>query len=484
MNHVAELIIRNAMVYDGGGAPPFPGDVAVTDGRILAVGKRGISDSIHAETIVDAGGRALAPGFIDAHTHDDRAVIDDAGMLAKISQGVTTVVTGNCGISLAPVSFADRPPPPMNLLGNAEAYSFPTMASYQQRIRRAPPAVNVVALVGHSALRLRVMDRVDRPATADETLAMRDILRQSMDEGASGFSTGLYYPPNEAATRQEVAQIAGAAADSGGIYTTHMRDEGAHIIDSIDESVGTASDAGVPLLISHLKCAGMNNWKRSREVLERLASHENGSSVHFDVYPYHAGSTVLRADETGEEVRIIITWSEPHPELGGRNLADIAEMWGVSILKAVERLQPAGAIYFQMHEDDVQKILSSGHSIIGSDGIPGDQHPHPRLWGTFPRVLGRYARELALFTLETAIHKMTGKTADVFGLADRGRIKAGNAADLVLFNAATIIDNATFEDPKKASTGIDGVWVNGQLAYHDMKAVAPGAGLLLRSSLH
>ncbi len=475
-----ETVFRNALVHDGTGSPPFRGHVAVRDDRIQAVVRDGQAAHFQADKEVDLAGLALAPGFIDAHTHDDRAVIDNPDMLAKLSQGVTTVVAGNCGISLAPVTFNDDPPPPMNLLGGAGAYSFPSMAGYARALEAARPAVNVIALIGHSALRLAVMEDVTRSATVAEISAMRELLARCMDEGASGFSTGLFYAPNAAADPGEVAAVGSAAAERMGIHTTHMRDEGAHVMESLQESVSTARVARFPLLISHHKCTGESNWGRSRETLPFLKKASTTQPVHLDVYPYTAGSTVLTEEQALGCERIMISWSRQRPEASGRFLADLENEWDVNRAEAVAMLEPAGAVYFQMHEDDVQRILQFENAIIGSDGLPHDTHPHPRLWGTFPRVIGRYARELGLFSIGAAIRKMTGLSAAVFGLADRGIIAAGKAADLVVFDADRILDRATFDNPCAMAEGIRSVYVNGVLAF-DGNAPCGRAGRLLKA---
>ncbi len=474
-------VLSNARIFDGTGGPAFSGEIAFDDSGVTAVGRSGDVPRSADDCLVDAGGLAIAPGFIDAHTHDDRIVLDEPDVPAKTSQGVTTVVVGNCGISLVPVTF-DRdgsPPAPMNLLGARSAYRFPSMRAYADALRRAHPSVNVVVLIGHSALRLAVMDDVARRADAGEIESMRALLSRCMEEGASGFSTGLFYPTNEAADRSEVAAVGEAAARFGGVYATHMRDETDRVLESIDESVETARHARLPLLISHHKCAGTANWGRTRQTLPRIAAARDKHPVHVDVYPYTAGSTNLRSDLVTDDYPILISWSHACPEAAGRELSSVAEEWGVSLDEAARRLDPAGAIYFQMEERDVRRVLTSPFSIVGSDGLPHDDHPHPRLWGTFPRVIGRYARDAGLFSVETAIHKMTGLAADVFGLADRGRIRAGCAADLVLFDPERILDRATYEEPRLPAEGIVAVLVNGAVAFAEGQATGAGAGRML-----
>jgi N-acyl-D-amino-acid deacylase len=479
-----DRVFRNATVFDGTGAPPFSGEVAVDGDRIAAVGPAGTVGAGEVEH--DLGGKAIAPGFIDAHTHDDRIVLDAPAMRPKISQGVTAVVVGNCGISLAPVTFAGEPPPPMNLLGGAEAYQFPRFAAYAEAVAKAAPSINVAALVGHSALRLATMRDVRAKASAAEIEAMRAHADEAMQNGAIGLSTGLFYPTNAGADIDEVTRVASRFAEHGGVYATHMRDEFDRVLDSIDETVTTARQARIPLVVSHHKCAGPHNWGRTCETLPRLEAAAVAQPVNLDVYPYTAGSTNLRADLVTSDYRIMIAWSRPHPEMQGRDLSAVAEEWGVDLHEAARRLDPAGAIYFQMDEADVRRVMSSPLAMIGSDGLPHDKHPHPRLWGTFPRVLGRYARDLGLFPLEAAVHKMTGLPAKVFGLDGRGRIAPGFYADLTVFDPLNVIDRATYDSPRLPSEGIDMVFVNGVLSFAaDPGAVATGrAGRLIGKRMH
>src|SRR6202158_3300771 len=435
-NHRA-LVLKGGTVVDGTGAARFVADVRIEGERIAAVGA-------HLPTqdadVLDVAGKIVSPGFIDVHTHDDQIVLAAPQMLPKISQGVTTVVIGNCGISLAPLVHTDAPPP-LNLLGG-DKYVYPTMAAYVAALEKARPAVNVVALVGHSTLRVATMDDPYRPATRDEQSRMVELLREGMDAGATGLSSGVFYAPGAAADIDELALLARVAGDAGGVYTTHIRDESDKVIDSLDEAFATGRRGGVPVVVSHHKCAGPRNWGRTLETLAHIDSARTQQPIALDMYPYIAGSTVLREKMVDGIIDILITWSTPHPETAGRMLADIAAEWGCTQQEACERLQPGGACYFQMCEDDVQRVLEYPATMIGSDGLPHDAHPHPRLWGTFPRVLGHYSRELGLFPLEVAVHKMTGLSARQFRLEGRGEIRAGAFADIVVFDAATIGDRA------------------------------------------
>jgi N-acyl-D-amino-acid deacylase len=474
-----DLIIRDATILDGTGAPRRRGDVGVTGERITQVGDLG---SASADREVLAGGRAIAPGFIDAHTHDDRAVLcGPACMACKMSQGVTTVVVGNCGISLSPTRMTSRPVPPLDLLGDESWWTFGSFGEYADRLARDPGPVNTYALIGHMSLRVEALaGDVTRAATDREAERMRARLAECLAEGASGFSTGLFYPPNAAAPTEEVIAVAEALRAARGIYVTHMRDEGEGVLDSIEEALRIGRGTGSPVVISHHKCSLPENYGRSAETLPALDRGALGQEVHFDVYPYAASSTVLMPAKLHPDVAVQVTWSVPHPEMAGRMLADVAAEWGLTQREAAGRLLPAGGIMFQMQEADVRRILAHRLSMVGSDGLPHDAFPHPRLWGTFPRVLGHYARDLGLFSLETAVHKMTGHTAAVFGMTDRGVIRPGAFADLVLFDPATVRDAADFQHPARPAEGILETWVNGQSAYAGGQgATAARAGRLV-----
>jgi len=475
-----DVVIRDGRLIDGTGAPAQAMDVAISGQRIAAIAAPQDSGHWLGALEIDASDRVLAPGFIDVHTHDDNAVLINPAMAAKISQGVTTVIVGNCGISLAPITDID-PPPPLNLLGGRESFHYESMAVYLAAVEAARPSVNVAALVGHGTLRVGRMDDLNRTATADEIADMRDKLAASLAAGAIGLSTGLHYKTSDAANMEEVIALAEVVSATGGIYTTHMRDEADHIMASLQETQTTAQRANVPVVVSHHKCSGPANWGRSGETLAFIEEARNSVTMGLDAYPYAAGSTVLDPDWVNDQIRIMITTSEPHPEASGRDLADIAAEWACSLKEAAIRLSPGGAIYFQIDEADMQRILAYPPTMIGSDGLPHDEHPHPRLWGTFPRVLGHYCRELGLFDLETAVHKMTGLPAKTFGLADRGTVQVGAFADLVVFDPARIIDRATFEKPLQQSIGIDYVLVNGTLSLLQGNLCPDRAGQVVRN---
>ncbi len=471
-----DILIRNANVLDGTGAAPERLDVAVCEGRIIDIGPR---LAFHASEIMEADGLALAPGFIDVHTHDDIAAIRTPAMLSKLSQGVTTVIVGNCGISASPVMLRGEPPDPMNLLGSAEDFRYPSFVAYVDAIREARPAVNIGALVGHTALRNNHMDRLDRAASEHEIVAMRGQLQEALDGGALGLSSGLAYLSANSATTEEVVALAQPLAAAGAVYATHMRTESEMILDAMNEAFEIGRKNRVPVIVSHLKCAGIANWGRSDEVLKALESAQHSQPAGCDCYPYAAGSSTLDLRQVDERVKITITWSTPHPEVAGQTLKQIADAWNLSQIEAAQKLKPAGAIYHSISEEDMRRILAHPATMIGSDGLPNDPRPHPRLWGTFPRVLGRYCREEKLFPLPDAVRKMTGTSAQRFGLAGRGLIRKDYAADLVLFDPETILDTATFSDPIQPALGIAAVWVNGVLSYTASGATGERAGRFL-----
>jgi len=474
-----DLIIRDALVINGSDQPGFRADVAIREGRIQRIGSL---DGVSAIEEINAAGRVLAPGFIDVHTHDDTVVIRKPQMLPKISQGVTTVIVGNCGISASPVSLAGDPPDPMNLLGTSAAFVYPRFSDYRNAVDKARPAVNVAALIGHTALRSNHMDDLQRSATPDEITAMRAQLRDSLESGALGLSTGLAYASAFSAKTSEVKQLAEELTAFGAVYTTHLRSEFEPVLEAMDEAFDIGRHAKAPVVISHMKCAGAGNWGRSPQLLASLEKAAENHPVGCDCYPYAASSSTLDLKQVTDAFRITITWSTPHPDQGGRDLKDIAAEWQLSLLDAARKLQPAGAVYYGMDEKDVERIMSHPLSMIGSDGLPEDPFPHPRLWGAFPRVLGHFSRDLGLFPLHTAVHKMTGLSAARFGLHERGLIREGYWAGLVLFNPETVRDVADFKDPKQAAEGIDGVWVNGQLSYADGKAQGDRQGKFLPRS--
>lgn len=477
-----DLIVRGGTVIDGTKTPRFAADVGVRHGRVAAIGD--LAGQTTAR-IIDATGKIVAPGFIDSHTHDDSAVLLDPPMICKISQGVTTVVTGNCGVSIAPLKPDTPRPMPLGLLsaGDGRNTEFATFAAYMAALRAAPASVNVAPMVGHTALRASVMRDLDRAATEAEIAEMRALLQEALDAGALGLSTGTYYPPAEAAPTAEIIAVCRPLSGTGAVYVTHMRNEADRCAEALDESFAIGRALDVPVVISHHKHAGPANFGRSTRTLAMIRDAMGCQCVALDCYPYNASSTMLHTDPAKLQVKVVVAASKSHPEMAGRDLADIAAEWGVDRLAAAKRLQPASAIYFSMDEADVQNILAFEPTMIGSDGLPFGERPHPRLWGTFPRVLGYYCRELNLFSLETAVWKMSGLTAANFGIRDRGTIAIGNHADITVFDPATVRDTATYDAPCVPASGIEAVIVNGALTWWQGAHQGVTAGQVITRSM-
>ncbi len=460
-----DLLIRGAHVVDGTGAPGFDADVGITGERITAVGDLAQSS---AERVIDARGMTLTPGFIDAHTHDDRLMLSNPEMTPKVSQGVTTIIGGNCGISLAPMPGVVPIPvtPPLDLLDDTGRwFRFATFADYLNRLRAEPAATNCAMLVGHTTLRVITMSDVKRAATQDEIAVMRRHVEEGLDAGAIGVSTGLAYPPAISAPTQEVIEVCRPLTARGALYCTHMRDEGDRVAESLEETFEIGRQLDVAVVISHHKVVGVKNFGRSVETLDLIRKAMQSQRVCLDCYPYAASSTILAAHLARTAKRVTITWSRGMPQYAGADLDEVIARVGGTMEEVIAKLLPAGAIYYRMDEPDVRRILAFDDTMIGSDGLPHDEKPHPRLWATFPRVLGHYGRGLGLFSFEKAIHKMSGLTARNFGLTDRGEIREGAYADLVLLNRDAVAEGADYAHPIGPAIGIDTVLVNGRMVW-------------------
>jgi N-acyl-D-amino-acid deacylase len=480
-----DLVIRNGSVIDGRGASAFPADVAVREGRIAAIG------AIEGEAAreIDATGLAVSPGFIDVHAHDDGALLSTP-MDFKLMQGVTTDIVGNCGAGLAPRDPSQPPLPGTDLvLGSLPESNWRTFGEYMDAVDRAELAVNAGCFVPHGAVRYRSLGMDRREPNENELARMRDDVAEGMAAGAVGLSTGLIYPPGAFARTEEIIALAEVAAEHGGLYMTHMRDEGARLLEAIEEAVRIAREAGLPLEISHHKAAGRENWGKTEQSLALIERERDGGlDVHFDAYPYTAGSTILAVMARRREAEpdgVLVASVRDHPEYEGKTLTAIADMLDVPADEAAPRVLEAdpGAVgvFFMMDEADVRRVLAHPLCMIGSDGIPSPTgKPHPRLYGTFPRVLGTYVREERLFTLEEGVRKMTSLPARRFGLSDRGELREGLAADIVIFDPDRIADVATYEEPRQYPTGMEYVIVNGETAAEHGKQTAARAGRLLR----
>ncbi|ARP92674.1 D-aminoacylase [Bordetella genomosp. 9] len=473
----ADLIIRNAAIVDGSGKARYEADVAIAGERIAGVGRFEAGDV----PSLDARGHVVAPGFIDSHTHDDGYLLAHPDMTPKVSQGITTVVTGNCGISLAPL-VRDEVPQPLDLLGPPSLFRFQTFAAWLDALRAAPPAVNVIPLVGHTTLRVAAMADTGRAATDAEIAAMRALMEEALDAGAFGMSTGTFYPPAAHAPTQEIIQVGEPIRARGGLYATHLRDEADHIVPAMQEALDIGRALDCLVVFSHHKLAGEKNHGRSAETLAMMERASAMQPVCLDCHPYPATSTMLRLDRVRIARRTMITWSKGYPQAKGRDFDEVMRELGLSHEETLKALSPAGAIYFLMDEADVRRIMTHRLAMVGSDGLPFDPHPHPRQWGTFTNVLRTLVREQAAMSLEEAIHKMTGFAARNYGLSERGLIQPGYYADLVLFDPDSVSDRATFEAPIQVSQGIQGVWVNGRQVWRDGAAGTERPGRILSPS--
>lgn len=480
--NAGRLLLSGGLVVDGTGAPPRRADVLLEADRIAAVGP---DDAMPRDVPrLDVTGRIVAPGFIDSHTHDDGYVLAHPDMLPKVSQGITTVVTGNCGISLAPL-VREALPQPLDLLGPLSLFKFASFRSWIEALRANPAAVNVIPLVGHTTLRVAVMEDTRRAATAAEVGRMQALLTEALQAGAFGMSTGTFYPPAAHASTEEIVRVGQPLRTHGGVYATHLRDEADEIVPAMEEALEIGRALECMVVFSHHKLAGGRNHGRSAETLALLERAARLQPVCLDCHPYPATSTMLRLDRVRIARRTMITWSSGYPQAQGRDFADVQRELGLDDEQALKRLSPAGAIYFLMDEADVERIMAHPLGMVGSDGLPFDKHPHPRQWGTFTNVLRTMVRERGLLSLEAAVHKMTGLAARHYGLADRGLLLPGRMADVVVFDAETVTDRATFEHPIQASVGVERVIVNGQCVWDGKQTtgVVPGR-VLTRSTAH
>ena len=519
-----DLLIRGGTVIDGTGAPRSIADVLIHRGHIVRVGDASAEPALRT---IEAAGQVVAPGFIDIHAHSDEAMFLNDALESALHMGVTLVVNGNCGGSSAPVygcaaSDLDRDLSRSNLVR-----SWATFAEYADAVERARPAINVCSFVGHGTLRSSVMGPVARAPSGKELAAMRELLRQALLEGAVGLSSGLIYPPSAFADAAELASLCAEVRSLDRLYASHIRNEGAGLLEAVEENLEIGRRSGVRVQLSHHKAAGEGNWglvERSTALIERARAQ--GQDVAADQYPYTASSTGLSvvipnwvheggpsamclrlADpvilgriateetETGRAwERIVIARARQRPDWAGRSVADLAGAAGKDPLSWVAEalILHEGAvdiIHHSMDEGDVRLVMAKPWVCIGSDSRANAPYgplsfgkPHPRSYGTFPRVLGRYVREVGLFSLEEAVRKMTTLPASRLHLEGRGVVRAGAWADLVIFDPDLIGDVATYDDPHRYPTGTLQVIVNGAVVLDGGETVAgvrPGRFLRL-----
>ena len=525
-----DVVIKNGTIIDGTGSKAYQADAAVKGDCIVAV-EPGI-DPEAADEVIDATGRAISPGFIDPHSHDDFYLLADPDAPAKVKQGVTTTVVGNCGFSVAPLvgphgrMWIEE----MEFFGGGQVdpdeVDLTSLTGYFSALDRAGIGINVASMVGHCTLRACAMGLDQRPPKEDELKAMIAGADQAMAEGALGITSGLIYSPGAYAQTDELIAVTKPVAERGGLYCTHMRNEGDKVVESIEEALEIGRASGARVHIAHHKVCGQENWGRSVETVALMdRARQQGMAVSLDMYPYTAGSTYLASllppellaegvdalsarlnDPAGRrEIRrimesdagegdlrsggfdtILLTASPSRPDWVGRTLAQLAEDNSADphdllfdLVAADQTL--AMMVLFMMDEADMARIMTSDMAMFGSDGIPafGDGLFHPRFTGTFPRVLGRYARERGVLTMEDAVHRISGLPAQVFGFKDRGRVAKGAKADLVVFDPEVVIDKSTYENPRQDPAGIDRVMVNGRWAVINGQMTGARSGSVL-----
>ena len=497
-----DLLIRNGRIVDGAGGPWHTGDIAVKGDTIAAMGR--LRDA-RAARVIDAGGLIVAPGFIDIHSHARRGILDTPAAENCVRQGVTTVIEGPDGGSPLPVG------------------------PFLQKVAAARPAINFGLMVGQGTVRNEVMGTENRKATPPEIERMKELVRQAMREGAFGLSTGLFYVPGNFTPTEEVIELARVAGEFGGIHISHMREETAHVVDSVNETIRIGEEGGLPTQITHHKILGKPSWGRSKETLAAVeAARARGVDVTIDQYPYTASSTGTAAlfpqwsleggsrglfqrlddPETlarikqeivnrilydrggGDPKNVVMAGCGFDPSLAGKSLARITDERGLTpdaanaavVLIEIQRKGGCSAIYHAIDESDLDRILKYPFTMVASDGgIPkfGDGAPHPRNYGTFARILARYVREQNAITLEDAIRKMSLLPAARLRLPDRGLLRPGMKADIAIFDLNAVKDKATFQEPHQYAEGFHHVIVNGKAALLDGKITGERRGAVI-----
>lgn len=529
-----DLLIQNGTLIDGTGNPEYRADVAVSGERIVAV-----APSLRAEAriVIEAGGHVVSPGFIDCHSHDDGIMLHQPNCEAKVLQGVTSEVIGNCGFTLGPLP-ADAQTYLTNvqrMMGGGEMpeelLQARTFGDYLDLLEQRPLGLNLVPLVGHAAIRIAAMGWDNRLPDARELERMKRLTEESMAAGAIGFSSGLIYVPATYAATDELKALAEVVGRFQGLYATHMRSEGDRQLEAIEEALAIGRAGGIPVHIGHHKIAGRANWGMSTQTLTRFeqARREEGLEITCDQYPYRAGSSYLAAclppgfagggpDVWAAKLRdvsvreqviqdiendvgfpgdnlirsggfenIFISFSSDHPEYNGRSIAEIAAASGTRDydvffdLVSAEKMN-VGMVVFMMDDRDIERIMQHPLTMVGSDGVPsqGSAKFHPRLTGTFPRVLGRFVREKKVLSLPEAVRKITSLPANTFRIRQRGLIKEGFFADLTIFDPGTIIDQGDYQNPDRQPAGIPYVICNGRPVVSQGKVTGAGSGKVLR----
>jgi N-acyl-D-amino-acid deacylase len=527
MGNGVDILIKGGLIYDGRPSPPYPADILISGRRIHSIGTFSLND---ADLVLDARGLAVAPGFIDVHAHSDFTLMADPRAEGKLCQGVTTEINGNCGMSAAPLmnKAFERREDDLRELDIRERWN--TLREYFDLLEKRSIALNVAILAGHGNIRGSVIGYDDRSPSPGELAEMARLLAESVEQGAIGISTGLIYPPGIYSKTEELIALACSLEDKALIYTSHMRSEGTNLVDAVGEVLRIGRESGVKVHISHIKTAGMNNWHKADEVIAMLMEAiAAGLQVSCDRYPYTASSTDLDSilpswafdggnemeirrlkseaerEKIGQELkeqslqkdyweRILVSSvsSEKNRWMEGKTMAAIAGELNMDAVDTVirvlaeERLR-VGAIFFSMSEENLRKFLSLPFCMIGSDssarsfdGPTKKGSPHPRGFGTFPRLFRKYVKEDRLIPFEDAVYKSTMLAARTFGLTDRGEIRKGMYADMVIFDPETVKDKAGFDDPFRKPEGIRYVLVNGCPAIWEGRLTGRRAGRVLR----
>ncbi len=523
------LIIKNVRVIDGTGGASFEGEVAVQGCRIKAVGHSPGALQDAGQTF-DGCGLCLVPGFIDTHGHSEFTLLADPRAEGKLLQGVTTDISGNCGLSAGPLRgpYAERRESDLREYSIEERWT--SLNAYLELLQSRQPAINYATLAGHGNIRGAIMGYTDRRVTEGEMFQMRDLLIQAMEEGALGLSTGLIYPPGVYAERQELIDLCHVLASYGGLYATHMRNEADLVLESLEEALDIGEQAGVPVHVSHLKTSGRSNWPKIDGLLNLLSkAGDRGIRVTCDRYPYIASSTDLDAilpkwvyeggyahqrerltdpeilgrirselgpdaneDRFWADIRVSSVFEAVNRWMEGRSILEISRERSQNpfltyIAVILSEGFRAGGIFFGMSEANLVRILTKPNTMVGSDsavrcfdGSTRKGKPHPRGFGTFPRYLGQYVRDQGLLPLEQAVHNITGLPASVFGLANRGVIREGAYADLVILDPDCVTDTATYEHPFSPPRGIRHVFVNGGHAVREEHPTGLRSGRVIR----
>ncbi|MBT9175375.1 MAG: D-aminoacylase [candidate division WS2 bacterium] len=525
-----DLVVKSGYVIDGTGNPWFKADIGIKQDKIVKIG---YIESVNAKKIIDASGLMVSPGFIDIHSHSDFVLLVNPRAESKVRQGVTTEVIGNCGFSAAPLMGAAIDMAKEISQQYELEIDWSSFKEFFNRLKKQGVAINIATLVGHGTVRAAAMGFSDRPPTPKEMEMMKVLVDQAMQDGVFGLSSGLFYTPGSYAQTEEIVELSRVVAKYGGIYSSHIRNEGDYLIDAEKEAIEIGSRASVSVQISHHKACGQSNWGKVKETLMMIdKARSEGIDVMCDIYPYIASSTGLDAllppwahegsheklleklkDPKTRELlkkdmqeglsnwesmakqsswdKFVIARCKKHEDFEGKNLLEISKSRNIDPSDLVfdllaEEEDHISIIAFEINEDDMHLVLSHPTSMIGSDGYAlatygmlSESKPHPRSYGTFPRVIGKYVREKKLLTIQDAIRKMTSLPAQRLGLKNRGILREGCYADIVIFDKKKIIDKATFDNPHQYPDGIEYVLVNGQITLEKGKHRGTLAGKVL-----